>query len=113
MFTAFCAETKNELARGGRYDNIGESFGRARPAIGFSADLRQIILVSSNSESQTISAIYAPMTDDPSLTSAITELRANGDTVIHGLSNNSEEATSLGCNRILYKNNNKWSVQDI
>ena len=113
VFTAFCADTKNELARGGRYDNIGESFGRARPAIGFSADLRQIILVSSNSESQTISAIYAPMTDDPSLTSAITELRANCDTVIHGLSNNSEEATSLGCNRILYKNNNKWSVQDI
>jgi len=33
-----------ELSRGGRYDAIGEAFGRARPATGFSGDLIKLAL---------------------------------------------------------------------
>ena len=113
VFTAYCAHSRNELARGGRYDNIGESFGRARPATGFSADLRQIITTSNHVDPKQNNAIYAPAVDDPSLSTAVAELRANGETVINGLTDDKSEASSIGCTRILCNNNNKWSVQDI
>lgn len=111
-FTAYCTASNLELARGGRYDNIGENFGRARPATGFSADLRQIINASTHAES-TKNAIFAPLTNDASLSTIVTELRSNGEVVIAGLSDEPDEAKSLGCTRILYNNKNNWIVRDI
>ncbi len=117
IFTAYCANTNNELARGGRYDNIGESFGRARPAIGFSADLRQIITASKQAELKQARAIYAPNVDDPALESKIDELRASGEVVINGFSEDINQSTSqaesVGCSRILSNKNNRWEVRDI
>lgn len=114
VFNAYCATTNNELARGGRYDNIGESFGRARPATGFSADLRQIITASNLSNSTLANTIFAPAVDDSSLSSVINELRANGEVVIVGLTNDANtEAKSLGCTQILENNNNSWTVRDL
>ncbi len=43
VFAAFIATHGREIARGGRYDDIGKIFGRARPATGFSADLKTLI----------------------------------------------------------------------
>jgi len=114
VFNAYCATTNKELARGGRYDNIGESFGRARPATGFSADLRQIIAASSFTGSAQAETIYAPAIDDSALSNLIKDLRANGDVVIVGLTNNSEnEAKLLGCTQILDNKNNKWTVRKL
>ena len=113
VFSAFCSKSGNELARGGRYDNIGESFGRARPATGFSTDLRQLITASNAIQSQQDGAIYAPMDQDSELLATICELRAQGKTVINGLSNDENEATALGCSQILYNKNNKWVTKDI
>lgn len=114
VFTAFCANSGNELARGGRYDNIGESFGRARPAVGFSADLRQLITASNactNPDQK--HTIYAPACDDATLAAAIQQLRASGEVVINGLTNDCHEASSMGCTKILHKNNNTWEVRDL
>ncbi len=114
VFTAFCANSGNELARGGRYDNIGESFGRARPAVGFSADLRQLITASNGcANPDQKHAIYAPASDDATLASAIQQLRARGEVVINGLTNDYNEAGSMGCTKILHKNNNTWEVRDL
>ena len=42
-FNAFVAGRGRTVAQGGRYDRIGEQFGRARPATGFSADLKTLV----------------------------------------------------------------------
>ena len=113
VFTAFCANSGDELARGGRYDNIGETFGRARPATGFSADLRRLITASSHQTTKDTSAIYAPNVNDASLVAVVAELRKQGEVVIGGLSDNPNEATLAGCRRALQNDNNKWVIKDI
>lgn len=42
-FAAFGPHSARELARGGRYDGIGEIYGLSRPATGFSADLNELL----------------------------------------------------------------------
>ncbi len=42
-FSAYVAGRGRTVAKGGRYDRIGEQFGRARPATGFSADLKSLV----------------------------------------------------------------------
>ena len=113
VFTAFCSNSGNELARGGRYDNIGETFGRARPATGFSADLRQLITASKLKLTQPERAILAPAIDDPDLATTITQLRTQGETVICSLDSESSEPELSGCTHSLQKENNKWAVKEI
>ncbi|MDW3095345.1 MAG: ATP phosphoribosyltransferase regulatory subunit [Gammaproteobacteria bacterium] len=113
VFTAFCASSGDELARGGRYDNIGETFGRARPATGFSADLRRLITASSHQAAQTKGAIYAPNVNDANLAMTVSELRTQGEVVIYGLSGEVNEASLSSCTRTLKNENNKWVVKDL
>ena len=46
VFDAYCdggaGAASQPIARGGRYDEVGKAFGRARPATGFSIDLRSL-----------------------------------------------------------------------
>ncbi|HEX5766776.1 MAG TPA: ATP phosphoribosyltransferase regulatory subunit, partial [Burkholderiales bacterium] len=46
VFDAYCDGAAGAVARGGRYDEVGKAFGRARPATGFSIDLRTLASVS-------------------------------------------------------------------
>ena len=83
MFAAFVPRQGHEIARGGRYDDIGKVFGAARPATGFSADLKTLLSLSRLAEfasDQTV--IIAPWDDDPLLHQQITKLRAAGQRVI-------------------------------
>lgn len=113
VFAAFNAESGEELARGGRYNNIGEVFGRARPATGFSADLKQLLLTSNKTESTNTKCIFAPSVEDTALVETINALRSNGEKVITALSNDRNEAASLGCTHILKNENNKWVMKEI
>ena len=45
VFDAYCDGLTGPVARGGRYDDVGKAFGRARPATGFSIDLRSLAAV--------------------------------------------------------------------
>ena len=113
VFTAFCSSSGTELARGGRYDNIGESFGRARPATGFSADLRQLIAASNQPVSTRSNMIFAPAMNDNDLVNQIAKLRSEGEIVITALSNDKDEAKHIGCTRTLQKENNQWVIKEI
>ena len=42
LFSAYTAGEPNAIGNGGRYDGVGKAFGRARPATGFTLDLRQL-----------------------------------------------------------------------
>lgn len=111
VFAAFDQNSGEELARGGRYDNIGEVFGRARPATGFSADLKKII--ANNQATNNANMIFAPADDDPALLETITKLRATGEAVVVALTQSNKERETLGCTRTLQKENNKWVIKEV
>lgn len=82
VFAGYLPCLGRALVRGGRYDNIGDAFGRARPAIGFSLDLRDISAFAPEHIAKSV-PVYAPAKpDDAALRQAVTELRAQGRRVI-------------------------------
>ena len=99
-----------EIARGGRYDQIGAVFGRARPATGFSADLKTLIALSADAP-QPVRAILAPHTTDADLEGQVQILRRQGERVIYALPGQAGTLTELGCDRILEKQSSRWVVK--
>lgn len=88
-----------ELARGGRYDEVGAVFGRKRPAVGFSLDLKE--LVSAVAPRPLVAAIRAPWGMDASLREAIARLRGEGHTVVCALPGHEHEVDEFRCDREL------------
>jgi ATP phosphoribosyltransferase regulatory subunit len=114
VFAAFIPNIGREIARGGRYDNIGGVFGRARPATGFSADLKFLAsLTKILSEKNTQEKIFAPCVNDPQLFELVENLRAKGLVVIQQLPNQSGGAKELSCSAILIKKNQNWQVMPL
>ncbi len=116
VFAAFVPGQGREVARGGRYDGIGASFGRARPATGFSADLNALADLSAFDEtSSAAERILAPANGNAQLSSEITALRAQGCSVLISLAENglSEEAASLGCSSVLIEKAGQWVKQAV
>ncbi len=112
VFSTFIPELGREIARGGRYNNIGEFFGRARAATGFSADLRLLSsLVAKEKLGKQV--VYAPRIHDDLLLVAIRDLRAKGCVVVQQLTENSNEIKDLNCTAILEKENQKWVVKPL
>jgi ATP phosphoribosyltransferase regulatory subunit len=108
VFAAFTPGSPDAIARGGRYDEVGASFGRARPATGFTMDLRQLVGLSNPAPKR--KAILAPCVDDASLDQAIAELRAAGEVVIVDLPGHESAREELGCDRTMEKKDGKWRV---
>ncbi len=114
VFSAFVPEVGKEVARGGRYDNIGSVFGRARAATGFSSDLKLLTSISKNmypGEQQ--EKIFAPAIVDPELTEYIKELRAEGNIVIQQLTGQSADAKDMQCTKIIEKNSQFWQIASL
>lgn len=111
VFAAFVPGHGQEVARGGRYDDIGRIFGRARPATGFSTDLKTLVEVSGRGpDHREADAVCAPAVDDPDLVQMIRELRAAGERVIQELPGQRGSAQRTGCNRVLEKRDGRWMV---
>jgi len=98
-----------ELARGGRYDEVGAVFGRNRPAAGFSLDLKELVSVLPARSPK--AAIRAPWGDDASLRAAIAALRAAGETVACVLPGHEHEVNEFDCDRELVLSAGQWAVQ--
>lgn len=111
VFAAYAQGYKGPLALGGRYDEVGQSFGRARPATGFSLDLRGV--VSALPPAKSDMAIYAPASDDGALANKIESLRSEGHVVIEALAGSDADLAELNCNRKLEHYNSGWHVVDV
>ena len=98
-----------ELARGGRYDEVGAVFGRNRPAAGFSLDLKELVSVLPPRPLR--AAVCAPWRDDSSLNAAIGQLRASGETVTCVLPGHENEVNEFDCDRELALKAGEWVVQ--
>ena len=94
VFAAYNPAHGSEIAKGGRYDDIGEVFGRARPASGFDADLKTLARLS-NREYPRRCAILAPDLDDPGLLALVSTLRADGHVVVSNLGDGMPDATLI------------------
>ncbi|MCG6965680.1 MAG: ATP phosphoribosyltransferase regulatory subunit [Chromatiaceae bacterium] len=110
VFAAFVPGEGQEVARGGRYDEIGEVFGRARPATGFSADLKTLMRLRSHAPQPLADAVLAPHDADPGLQSRVAELRASGTVVIRELPGQAGDPAQMGCAFRLQKQAEKWDV---
>jgi len=114
VFAAFIPSVGREIARGGRYDNIGEVFGRSRAATGFSADLKVLVnLYKAGAEQTQAQVVFAPYAEDPDLSETIRDLRAEGSTVIQYLPNQSGSPQDLGCTAVLEKQDQRWIVKPL
>ena len=108
VFAAYAQGYKGPLALGGRYDEVGQAFGRARPATGFSLDLRG--LVTAMPTAKPAMAIFAPANDDQTLSAKIDSLRAEGHIVIQELAGFESNLEELNCDRKLAHYNSGWHV---
>jgi ATP phosphoribosyltransferase regulatory subunit len=111
MFAAYVPGLPNAVARGGRYDQVGEAFGRARPATGFSMDLRELARLIPTAERKR--AIRAPWGKEAALRSKIAELRKLGEVVIQSLPGHENDQDEFDCDRALVFENQNWILKNL
>jgi ATP phosphoribosyltransferase regulatory subunit len=109
LFSAYVPGQGQAVAQGGRYDEIGQVFGRARPATGFSTDLATLLLLGSTPETRA-TGIYAPPADVGELEEQVARLRRQGERVIRALPGAEGEPHALGCDRVLVRQQGEWQV---
>jgi ATP phosphoribosyltransferase regulatory subunit len=107
-FAAYAAGWPVALARGGRYDDIGRAFGRARPATGFSIDLRELARLR---QGATARAILAPAGGDEALVALVERLRSAGEIVVQRLGED-DRIEGLDCDREIRRVDGDWQVVD-
>jgi len=108
-FSAYVAGSSDAVARGGRYDEVGAVFGRNRPAVGFSLDLKTLAALAPGESLH--SAIRAPWAEDAGLRSAVRHLREQGETVVCVLPGHEHEGQEFDCNRELVAAGGQWMVR--
>ena len=113
MFALYVPGLPNAVARGGRYDHVGEAFGRARPATGFSLDLRELARLLPTAERK--HSIRAPWGNAPELKEKIAALRKAGEVVIQSLPGHSNEQDEFECDRalVLDDNGSSWILKNL
>lgn len=109
VFAAFMPGHGQEIARGGRYDDIGHAFGGARPATGFSTDLETLILLSPEHTPRG-GGVFAPCIEDAALRGLIARLRAEGQWVCMELPGQQGGAREMGCDRVIERRDGDWVV---
>ena len=112
VFAAYADGWSNALALGGRYDEVGKAFGRARPATGFSMDLREVVAAAPVAEAR--AAVLAPyLPQDAALQRRVAALRKAGEIVVVDLPGHEKSRAELGCDRCLQRVNGQWKVVKI
>ena len=112
VYTAFVPGEGDGIAFGGRYDDIGSAFGRARPATGFSTDVKSL-LKHQSIINKTPSSIFAPASVDVALHEKINTLRKTGSIVVEELEGQQASASEMNCDQQLTIENGEWIVKDI
>ena len=107
-FALYAGASNSALARGGRYDEVGAVFGRNRPAVGFSLDVKE--LAGAARFNGTHAAVRAPWGEDAQLRAAVRRLRDDGHTVVCTLPGHEQEAQEYDCDRELVSVDGRWVV---
>ena len=108
-FSIYAQGARDALVRGGRYDEVGAAFGRKRPAVGFSLDIKYLVSVLAPRPLR--AAIRAPWSESASLSQAIARLRAQGEIVVCVLPGHESEIDEFHCDRELLEVAGQWILQ--
>jgi ATP phosphoribosyltransferase regulatory subunit len=111
MFAIYVPGLPNAVARGGRYDHVGEAFGRARPATGFSLDLRELARLMPTAAPRP--AIRAPWGRDAALREMIAKLRDAGEIVIQSLPGHENDQDEFECDRVIVPEAGNWTIKKL
>lgn len=111
-FSVYAEGWHDSLVNGGRYNDVGKAFGRARPATGFSLDLRKLSLGKFVDENKYY-AIKAPWNNDIKLMELIKSLRSHGEIVVQLFPNEILDKNGFIINRELILNNGIWTLVHI
>ncbi len=111
MFSIYAPGACDALARGGRYDEVGKVFGRKRPAVGFSLDIKALVGVAASRPLR--AAIRAPWGEAAALRTAIAALRRQGETVVCVLPGHESQVDEFHCDRELVQSAGQWVVKAI
>ncbi len=106
VFAAYVAGHGEAVANGGRYDNVGRAYGRARPATGFATDLKTLVQLQTLA-TEPANGIHAPVSSDPALAAMVCRLREAGEVVISSLAGEKDPR----CSRELAHRDGEWTVQ--
>jgi ATP phosphoribosyltransferase regulatory subunit len=109
VFAAFVPGQGQAIAQGGRYDDIGKVFGHARPATGFSTDLKNVLSLVA-AKAPEVHGIFAPCEGDAALARQIDTLREAGERVIQALPGQQGGAAEMGCDRELVLQGGSWQT---
>ena len=112
VFAAFVPGKGTAVAQGGRYDGIGKAFGNARPATGFSTDLKTLLALAPATVVKS-TGILAPYQHDGGLDKLVRSLRAQGERVVCALPGQQGHARDMQCDREIVKQGNDWVVKPI
>ena len=110
-FAVYAPAISSAVALGGRYDEVGKAFGRARPATGFSMDLRGV--ARAVPEAAGAGRIRAPYSGNPGLAAMVRKLRAAGEIVVVDLPGHAAVRGELVCNREIVKRRGRWVVRRV
>jgi ATP phosphoribosyltransferase regulatory subunit len=108
-FAVYARGSSDAVLRGGRYDEVGAVFGRNRPAVGFSLDLKELAELATGQGRRP--AIRAPWSEEARLRAAIRALRERGDTVVCVLPGHEDEGEEFECDRELVELAGQWTVR--
>jgi ATP phosphoribosyltransferase regulatory subunit len=107
-FAVYAIGCSDSLVRGGRYDEVGAVFGRNRPAVGFSTDLKQLPIQAAPKRH---AAVLAPWSEEADLRAAVRKLRAAGETVVCVLPGREDEVQEFDCDREIVAIDGRWVVR--
>jgi len=110
-FAVYAEGSSDAIARGGRYDEVGAIFGRNRPAVGFSLDLKDLADLLPPAPRRP--AIRAPWSEEPALRAAIRRLREQGEAVVCVLPGHEHEGEEFACDRALVGERGGWTVRPL
>ena len=111
VFAAYIDKHGQAIAKGGRYD-LGKIFGQARPATGFSANLRTLVSLT-DIPAKPKGIFTPPLYTDRKLIDIVSQLRQQGEIVICSLPDQREDAQTMGCDRELRLRQGEWQVIDL
>jgi len=112
VFAAYKQGYGKALGNGGRYDNIGEAFGRARTATGFAFDLKSLV-ANGVTEQQTLLGIYVPSNTDTQCDDMVAQLRVQGERVVQGFDGQVPNFKEINCDRQLVKKGDQYQIEKI
>jgi len=108
VFALYARELGAPIAKGGRYDGVGEAFGRSRPATGFAIDLKAWSMLAETPEVAN-TFVSSPAIDCRELVAAESALRAAGTVVIKALG----DSIDPRCTQQLVQIEDKWLLKPV